>query len=343
MSIIGFLGEYPDSAVVPGAKLVAGLDWSARPDLRRVGIGASEAASALGLDDYTGPLALWRRKREGAEPLDLSGVASIRHGHLGEPILLDLLPEVGGPAVAERQVLCARPEWPYLHATCDGVTADGEPVEAKTAGAHTRHGTAIAEAVAAAGAPAIADTSCLPERWLVQAHQQMLMTGAARGHVVVIVWQAAGAHVVVERDEVLVARMLDGLARFWSHVESGVPPEPGAPDLELVRLVRPQVGRVVVLPSACLRDADALAQAEMAVAEAELEIGLLTGAARARKRAAERARDAARARLYHAVGEAEVGLLPDGRRIEAPLRRRKAYDVSAKEYRTLSLRGRVDR
>lgn len=339
MPILDLIPEYPDSAVVPGAKLVAGLEWSARPELRMAGVGASEAAAALGLDEYAGPLALWARKTGRAAAEDISDEASVRHGHLGEPYLLDRAAELG-VAAAERQVLCARPEYPFLHATLDGVTAGREPVEAKTCSPDSRAGVAIASALSSGGV----GREHLPERWVLQVHQQMLLAGARRAFVAALVWGRCDAVVVaVERDDELLGRMLAGLERFWGHVLSGTPPEPGHVDLATLKAVRPDAGSIVQLPASCARDADALAEAEAEVAACDLDIALRVRDLKERKRAAERRRDEARARLLRAVGGAEVGVLPDGRRIEAPMRTRRAHEVKQSEWRQLSVRGRKAR
>lgn len=335
MTPLDMLAHCPDSSLFPGGKLVGGIEWSEHPELRSLSIGASEAAAAMGLDDYVGPLGLWRRKRGLDPPEDLSAEPSIRHGHLGEPYLMDRAPGLGAPAAAERQIFLYRPEYPFLTATLDGASADGIPIEAKTTIPESRAGVSIAAAVNGGAV----SHECLPERWLLQVHQQMLLAGAPEAWVVALVWGRCEAAVRVPRDDELLGRMLVALERFWGHVASGIPPEPGHVDLDVFRMVKPGPGTIVQLPASAAREADALARAEFEVASCEVEIDSRVRIWKERKRSAERRKAEAQARLYAFLGEAEVGVLPDGRRVEGKLRSRRSYEVSAKEYRQLSVRG----
>lgn len=54
---------------------------------RNVGIGASEAAAAVGMSPWQTPLDLWKLKSGVAAPKDLSGNAAVEKGNLMEPIL----------------------------------------------------------------------------------------------------------------------------------------------------------------------------------------------------------------------------------------------------------------
>lgn len=59
-------------------------EWLA---MRAVGIGASEAASAVGMSPWQTPLELWKLKSGITAPKDLSGNTAVENGNFMEPIL----------------------------------------------------------------------------------------------------------------------------------------------------------------------------------------------------------------------------------------------------------------
>ena len=68
------------------AKDMSREEWLA---LRAQSLGSSEAASAIGEDEYLSPLELWERKLGLVETPDISGLRRIRLGHKLEPIVLE--------------------------------------------------------------------------------------------------------------------------------------------------------------------------------------------------------------------------------------------------------------
>ena len=121
----------------------------------------------------------------------------------------------------------------------------------------------------------------------------------------------------VGRDETYLAEFLEPLREFWSMVEARTPPEPdfwhpGTLDT-LNRLYRPLAGKRVDL-------------SDMApVVDQYVSLGQQI-------KAMEDQRDAAKAQLIAALGEAELGELPDGRAVTRKVIDRKEYTAKATSY-----------
>ena len=90
------------------------------------GIGASEAAAAIGMSPWQTPLDLWRLKIGMDQPKDLSGNTAVQTGVKWEPILLDLFRKTHDEYIVEHypyDILFQR-ERPWLFATLDGQIID---------------------------------------------------------------------------------------------------------------------------------------------------------------------------------------------------------------------------
>lgn len=132
-------------------------DWLA---LRAKSLGSSEAAAAIGEDEYLSPLELWCRKRGLIEAPDIGGVRAVRMGHALEPIALrEYVYEHPGTRLLEdraeieahlesetcevvgwvegRQPFIQSRAFPWRTATVDGIVLEGRSVtlmEAKAPG-----------------------------------------------------------------------------------------------------------------------------------------------------------------------------------------------------------------
>jgi predicted phage-related endonuclease len=195
-------------------------DWLAA---RREGVGASEAGSALGVG-Y-----LPRRKlyllKTGRIPEDPPR-DWMRMGTLMEPVIEAEYERRTGNSVAARQRFRVLPRAtdrdPYLFATLDGWTAGGYPVDYKL----------VNERVARGLGPE--STDLVPMGWIVQAHQQMLVTETDRVDFAVLVWGEGVRIYVVRRSEELIDLVGRGVREFWGHVvERRIPPEIEHGDLDL--------------------------------------------------------------------------------------------------------------
>lgn len=244
---------------------------------RRRGIGGSDAAVIAGLDPFKSPIRLWMEKRGEIEP-EPAGEAA-QWGLLLEPIIAEEFTRRTGKRVRRRNAILQHPEHPWMIANIDREVV-GEPalLEIKTTSAWNR--AAVSE-------------DRLPDRYIIQGQHYLAVTGRQRCYYAVLVGGQKLVITHVDRDDELIAQLIELEAEFWRHVQDGTPPPMDGSDdaRELLDRLYPDADpeSVVVLPP----DAEGLIRAyhEAKVAEAE---------AVARKREAEN-------RLKALMGDKAIG------------------------------------
>ena len=179
---------------------------------RRNGLGASEAAAALGIDAYRSPLELWALKTGRIAPSEPS--EAMRLGLLLEPVLAGLYEGRGSQRIERQQEFRRHPDLP-LFATLDAVNSDGVIVEFKTISERR-----ASKELGADGSDEV------PESWVVQAHQQMLVAGPEHDQVdfAVLVGGQHYREFSVCRSARLLDVMVPKLLGFWECVRSETPP-----------------------------------------------------------------------------------------------------------------------
>lgn len=196
-------------------------DWL---DLRRAGIGGSDALAVAGLDRSRAPLAVWLDKtgRIGDEPDN----PLFRWGRKMEPVLRDWFQEITGIKVYQCGML-GHPDREWQLFTPDGLCEDGSILEIKTVSPFGN--------VAAQWETGVAD------RAAIQLHHGMAVTGKRKGYAVAGIWGRdpiiREVHYNAELQENLVAMEEE----FWTYVTDDVaPPLTGhRQEGELVRLLHP--------------------------------------------------------------------------------------------------------
>ncbi|MBR8225040.1 YqaJ viral recombinase family protein [Burkholderia ambifaria] len=187
-------------------------DWLA---VRRTGIGGSDAAAAVGLNPYMSPMELWLDKSGRSEGLpgpDPNDTTSPTYwGTLLEPIVAASYTRVTGNRVRKINAVLRHPSIPWMLANIDREvvgTSDVQILECKTAGEH--------------GARLWRDG--VPEYVELQVQHQLAVTGKTAAHVAVLLCGQALEVFRVDRDDALIARLIELEARFWRYVESDTPP-----------------------------------------------------------------------------------------------------------------------
>lgn len=276
---------------------------------RRQGLGASEAAAAIGLSPFETPLQLYLRK-VGLLP-EPEETEAMRWGTLLEPLIAEEYQRRTGARLERRQVfLRSKTTEAPIFATLDAIRDDGVPVEFKTCSAWSR--SKLGEE----------GTDELPEHWLVQAHVQMIAAEQERVDFAVLVGGQEFRLFRVEFQAGLGMILIAELTEFWRRIERREPPPPeSAADVRVMHALYPDVtGADLVL------DAEAVAIAE-AYEAAGAEI----------KRLSE-SRDRLKADLLARLGSAPGGLLPDGRRITRKVVSVAEQTITRKAYAFTDLR-----
>ncbi|WP_134663947.1 YqaJ viral recombinase family protein [Amycolatopsis sp. CFH S0078] len=192
-------------------------DWAFA---RTFGIGGSDVAAACGINPWKTPYQIWLEKTRRVEPeFDERATERMYWGQVLEPVLLrewdDRHPEyilTGGEGIyADRQH-----EW--MLANVDGLAwePDGELagiVEAKTGGHRVIAEWAEDE---------------VPIHYVCQIQWYMRLLGAPRAFVVALLDTNSYLERVIERDDDLIADLVDGATDFWGYVQRDEAPPPDA-------------------------------------------------------------------------------------------------------------------
>ena len=182
-------------------------------DVRRNGIGSSDAAAAVGLCPYKSQLELWMEKTGRTPPNDVRpGQDDPRYwGTLLEPMVAAAYQERTGRKVRKLNAVLQHPTFPYMLANIDReiVGVPGVQVlECKTAG---EFGARLWK-------------EGVPEYVQLQVQHQLAVTGKAAADVAVLLCgQQLEIH-RIERDEDIIARLVVLETRFWEYVEKNIEP-----------------------------------------------------------------------------------------------------------------------
>ena len=189
-------------------------DWL---DVRRTGIGSSDAAAAVGLNPYKSQLELWMEKtgREAVLPtVDPHDEESPMYwGNILEPIVAAHYTRRTGHRVRKINAVLQHPDsdkaWMLANIDREIIGAnDVQILECKTAGIN--------------GARLWKDG--VPEYVQLQVHHQLAVTGKQAADVAVLL---GGQHLEIhriERDEVLIRNLIQLERDFWHFVETDMPP-----------------------------------------------------------------------------------------------------------------------
>lgn len=187
-------------------------DWL---EIRKAGIGASDAAAAVGLNPYKSQLELWLEKTgrdtnlPKPDPADTT--EPVYWGTLLEPIVAAAYTQQTGNRVRKVNAVLQHPTIPFMLANLDREVI-GVPgvqiLECKTAGEF--------------GARQWRDG--VPEYVQLQVQHQLAVTGKSAADVAVLLCgQALEVH-RIERDDALIARLIPLEAQFWRYVATDTPP-----------------------------------------------------------------------------------------------------------------------
>jgi putative phage-type endonuclease len=245
------------------------------------GIGASEAHTAL-----FDPLALYCRKL-GLVP-DEEPTREMRIGLALEGAVLRLYCEETGAKIEEEQVCAEAAEYRFIRATLDAyATRDGDlrPVEAKTiSGFAARRQGFDAD-----------DPESIPDRWLLQLQQQMLVTESDSADLAVLLAGHDFRVWTFERNDGLIAEIIAAEGELWQRIQRQDPPPPTAEtDARVFAWLHPRSSSEIVLD------------------ETAADLVALYEEASERQKEFDARRDELKARILGLIGEHGMALLPDG-------------------------------
>lgn len=180
---------------------------------RTGGIGGSDVSIIAGINPFKSVHQLWLEKTGQVEPEQTESEYA-HFGTLLEPIVRKEFTERTGIKVRQKHMLLQSSEYPFMYADLDGViNENGELAifEAKTASQYKM------------------DTweEEVPAGYILQVQHYMAVTGAKKTYIAALVGGNHFVYHVVERDEVMIAKIIAMEKCFWeTHVLGGVEPIP---------------------------------------------------------------------------------------------------------------------
>ncbi|MEI7430542.1 MAG: YqaJ viral recombinase family protein [Betaproteobacteria bacterium] len=211
--------QIPQSKPKPALRLVKTLDlprdeWL---EVRKTGIGSSDAAASVGLNPYQSQLELWMIKTGRGKALpqvDFNDEESPMYwGNILEPIVAAHYTKRTGNRVRKINAVLQHPDpdksWMLANIDREVIGAtDVQILECKTAGIN--------------GARLWKDG--VPEYVQLQVHHQLAVTGKQAADVAVLLGgQYLEIH-RIERDDVLIQNLIKLEREFWQYVETDTPP-----------------------------------------------------------------------------------------------------------------------
>ena len=178
-------------------------------EARALGIGGSDAAVIMGMNQYKSPYQLWLEKTGQVEPPDLSGNQYVYWGTRNESNIADWFQETTGKKVRKQGTLRSRSH-PFMLANVDrAVMGEEAGLEIKTAG--------VSQAKKWKGDE-------IPDAYYCQCLHYLAVTGADRWYIAVLIGGNEALYKTVERNEDDIKALIEAEAGFWKLVETKTPP-----------------------------------------------------------------------------------------------------------------------
>lgn len=175
---------------------------------RRKSIGGSDAASIIGLNPYCSPYAVWADKLGRIPPKEDN--EAMRLGRDLEDYVAKRFTEKTGKKVRRENSIIINPEYPFAHANVDRlVIGEDAGLECKTTSSLNLKKFKNGE---------------YPEQYYVQSVHYMMVTGAKKWYVAVLVLGVGFYVFEIERDEDEILALAKSEADFWDYVHRKSPP-----------------------------------------------------------------------------------------------------------------------
>lgn len=179
---------------------------------RRAGIGGSDAAAIVGMNQYITPYSLWADKT-GRIP-DKEDNEAMRQGRDLEAYVAERFMEQTGKKVRRRNQIIRNDTYPFAHANIDrDVVGEHAGLECKTTTSLNMRKFRNGE---------------FPDNYYVQCMHYLAVTGYDRWYLAVLIFGTEFKVFTIERDEDEIAALMTAEKEFWE--EYIIPDIPPAPD-----------------------------------------------------------------------------------------------------------------
>jgi putative phage-type endonuclease len=285
------------------------IDWLSE---RVQGIGASEIAVVLGEapEQWGSPLSLYAQKI-GKYERNLDDVEAVYWGNKLEEAILSAYAERTGRRTKRERFLLRSVEHPWMLCTLDGRTWEPSnerfkwPFEIKNVSAY--------KAEEWIDGP--------PPHYYLQLQQQLAVTNEPKATIAALIGGQRMVWCDVPRDEIAIRRIIVNGARFWERVVNRDMPAPDGSEStrKALQALYPEGHGTVILPATAADCADELEHVKAELKRLEERKEFIENTVRA------------------ALGEAELGVLHDGRSFSWRKQKRRAFTAPESTFRVLRL------
>ncbi len=178
--------------------------------LRKQGIGGSDASVVCGINRYKSPVELWMEKTDQL-PYQEAGEAAY-WGTVLEPLVVSEFTKRTGIEVNRQKQFLQSKEHPFMLANLDGICE------------HPDYGTVLFEAKTCSAYKAGEWEGAIPDEYMLQIQHYMAVTGYNGAYIAVLIGGNTFKWRFIERDEELIAMLIQLESEFWDYVQSETPP-----------------------------------------------------------------------------------------------------------------------
>lgn len=191
-------------------KALSKMEWL---ELRRSGIGGSEASVVMGKNPWRSVLQLWEEKT-GQTVIMETGNEYTYWGNVMEPIIRKEFMNRTGLKVRQKHFMMFHPEYPYLFADVDGIVTDenGEKCifEAKTVSQYREDEWKDGR---------------IPEEYMMQVQHYLAVCGMQKAYIAALIGGNHFVYHVINREEERIVELLKAEKHFWEyHVQQKICP-----------------------------------------------------------------------------------------------------------------------
>ena len=175
---------------------------------RKNSIGGSDAAAVVGLSQWASPYSVWCEKT--GRTAELEDNEAMRVGRDLEQYVAERFCEATGKHVRRRNAILKDPDIPFAHANVDRlIVGEDAGLECKTTSALNMRSFGDNE---------------YPQNYYVQCMHYMMVTGASKWYLAVLVMGRQFLWFEIERDEAEIEALRAAEEAFWLHVINNTPP-----------------------------------------------------------------------------------------------------------------------
>jgi putative phage-type endonuclease len=229
-------------------------------ELRKLGLGGSDAGAVCGLSRFRTPYQVWAEKVNPSMPEEREEPEYLRWGKLLEPIVREEFTTRTGIEVHP----LPRTDTPFMLANVDGLTGSAAKLEGAYEGKTTRRSDLW---------PIVDDVVQVPLETVVQGMHYLAVLGLERIHFACLVGGQELRIAEVDRNENLIADLIEIEEAFWRKVIDRDPVDVGAADVSTLRKRWvPEAGKTIELTGTFATSLKVRAQHKANIKQLEEEV-----------------------------------------------------------------------